>query len=488
MRWTVSLLCFMALAVFYSPGKVTDFQCGPAPMAPKCNVPKCTVDGWKFWPVERGKYCETTEGPGICDGGELGPPEQIEPNRQGKCIVTFGGSLSPLYYVLHVVYSPPGTSGSGPKSTVTYADGSTLSTETKTKSSFKSELSVIAEANILGFTPLSANTGYATSKDNEEALKVSKAQQTTVEMAGGSADGIDHDRDTIYLWINPVVNVSGAGDQLNWTLGIDGSTMEIQHVHVGWLKAPTTMPPGVAQALQARGITPADFPTILLHAPFASGSTTIDTSRFVQTTTSFPYEPPFAQGEPPNSYSLRVENQTITSHGSSRSHEYKVGLRGTLGPGPQPLVAKLVVSTQFTWTKSTSITDANTSTQSATVKVTGPSFGYLGPTNLAVYYDTLYNTFMFAPIVTSPTLAGFVRDSDERAVRHQEVVLTVNGVRHRTVTGRDGQYRFFGDLRGDARLTTRDIDMSINLNGPAMRQNLTPAEVLKKRKPKTRNN
>lgn len=484
MRLPLPLLCIAAVLMFYSPASLTPLQCGPAPLAPKCNVPKCTAEGWVFFPVARGTQCNTPEGPGFCDGGELGPPGQIEPNRMGKCVLIVSGSLSPLYYVLHVVYSPPGTAGPGPKSSVTYSEGSTLSTQTKTNSSFKKEVSVTAEPSIPGFTAFSASAGYAVSSVDEKGLVVSKTQQTIVSMQGGNTDGIDHDRDTIFLWINPVVNVSAVGDELKWTLGVDGPTMEIQHVHAGWLKDPTTMPPGVAQALLARSIRPADFPAILIHDPFANGSTSIDTGRFVQTTTSFPYEPPFAQGEPALSYTLKVDNQTTVSQGSTRTNEYKVGLKATVGV---PILSKLTITTQFTWTNSSSTTNANTSSESASVTVTGPAFGYTGPTNMAVYYDTFYNTFMFAPIVLQPRLTGVVKNNRGRPVRHQQVVLTVNRVRYNTVTGRNGEYRFFGDLRGNAKLTTGGVNRIVNLQGAAVRQDLTPAKAIKKPKQRSKN-
>jgi hypothetical protein len=379
-----------------------------------------------------------------------------------------------LYYVLHVVYSPPGTSSSGPKSSVSYSQGSSLSTQTKTNSSFKKEIGTTAEVGIAGFNPLSASTGYAVTAANENGLTISKTETVTVNMPGGNKDGIDHDRDVIYLWINPVVNVTAIGDELKWTLGVDGSRMEIQFVHIGWLKDPATMPPGVAQALESRDIRPADFSAILLHDLFANGNTSIDTTRFVETTTSFPYEPPFANGDPPLSYTLKVDNQTAVSHGVTRTNEYKVGLKAT---APGPLLSKLTISTQFTWTNSSSKTTTNTSSESASVTVTGPAFGYTGPTNMAVYFDTFYNTFMFAPIVTQPALSGVVKNRERRSVRHQEVTMILNGIRYHTVSGRDGRYRFFGNLRGVAKLMTKDRQMQINLNRPGMRQDLVPARI-----------
>ncbi len=61
--------------------------CGPAPLAPVCNLPKCTPDGWVFWPVDWGQGCQLPGGvAGKCDGGDLGSPGQIEPDRLGKCV------------------------------------------------------------------------------------------------------------------------------------------------------------------------------------------------------------------------------------------------------------------------------------------------------------------------------------------------------------------------------------------------------------------
>src|SRR5436309_465064 len=55
-------------------------RCGPTPLAPVCNTPRCTAEGWVFWPRLAGTACTISGGPGICDGGDLGPPGQIEPN------------------------------------------------------------------------------------------------------------------------------------------------------------------------------------------------------------------------------------------------------------------------------------------------------------------------------------------------------------------------------------------------------------------------
>ena len=54
----------------------TTSTCGPAPRAPICNYPKCTADGWVFWPLPPRTSCPLGNGHGLCDGGQPGPPGQ----------------------------------------------------------------------------------------------------------------------------------------------------------------------------------------------------------------------------------------------------------------------------------------------------------------------------------------------------------------------------------------------------------------------------
>jgi len=49
--------------------------CGPTPLAPVCNLPVCTADGWDFRPLPYGTSCNS--GAGICDG-------------QGFCMLAYG--------------------------------------------------------------------------------------------------------------------------------------------------------------------------------------------------------------------------------------------------------------------------------------------------------------------------------------------------------------------------------------------------------------
>jgi hypothetical protein len=110
----------------------------------------------------------------------------------------------------------------------------------------------------------------------------------------------------------------------------------------------------------------------------------------------------------------------------------------------------LKVSTQFTWTNSKTSTSSSSASESATVKVTGPSFGYTGPTNMAVYYDTLYKTFLFVPITYAPALTGVATNAAGQALVNEPVTLRIGGATYNTVTGQNGAYKFFDVPSGTA--------------------------------------
>src|SRR5262249_36918601 len=142
-----------------------------------------------------------------------------------------------------------------------------------------------------------------------------------------TTDGIDHDHDIIYLWLNPIVkmSLSESDKSIIWTM--DGTvTAEIQHLFVGWLKDPSKLPPGVLEALQRNGITPEDFPDILKADPFADGSMPMESDRYVPLHTTFPYEPPLAPGDPVPTFTFALDNSTMDTHTHSHSEDKKVSV------------------------------------------------------------------------------------------------------------------------------------------------------------------
>jgi hypothetical protein len=430
--------------------KAALFCRGRKPLAPICNVPECVGDAWEFVPVPRGEDCSNALGRGDCDG-------------EGRCVVA-AGFADPQYYILSIIYAPPGHTGaSGQGSIVSYARGSTVSAATETTKSFKSNTMVSAAISILSFTPEVILSGsYSESVVSTNSLAMTKTAATTITSTGPPTDGVNHDEDSFYLWLNPRVNLADANGEVIWTFTVnpappfDGS-MDIQHVKVGQLKGTLPMPPGLRAELEARGITPAHYAELLSNNPFAGGSTFIDPNQFVRTTTSFPYEPPTSPGGPTDSFQMAITNSLISSTSVTKTVERTVGLTVSTGSLASWMIGKLSSSQQWTWGTTNKNTTINGSNESATVTVKGPSFGYAGPTNMAVFYDTIYKTFMFQPIVVAPAVRGIVFARNKSPVIHHPVSLTVGDVEYHTITTRGGEYRFFDIPRGVGKLSIGNI-------------------------------
>lgn len=376
------------------------------------------------------------------------PPKHLD---GGNDPGTVTASVWPKYYVLTVVYSPPGTNGGKSTSSVDYADGSTTGSGVSTSSSFKDALSVsvsVSASTPLGGGSFTATSGIASGTTDTQSMEIRKSNNNDIRVNGGSTDWIDHDRDEIWLWLNPEVTLAVTGSQLVWGVDTHGPAMDLQYVYVSWLKHPDTMPPGVAAELAARKITQGDYQTILAADPFADGTTAIDPNRFVQTATTLPYEPPLTDKDPVPVASITLKNETIGSSSHKKDLEESMGFSASTSAGAL-VKTEMKVSDTFTWTQSSTASSTSDKTESATAAVGGPAFGYQGPTNVAVYWDTVFNSFMFAPVPDGTVTAqGSVKSGSGTAVAYSEVLLIVGGNRYRTFTDAYGRYRFVGTALG----------------------------------------
>jgi hypothetical protein len=353
-----------------------------------------------------------------------------------------------------VVYAPPGTQGGGSSSSVSYGNGSTTGSTTSASKSFRSNLgvSVSVSGGVLGEAQAGISFNYGKNTKKTESMDVKKTSSTEINVVGPGVDGIDHDRDQIWLWLNPTLDLALTPTSATWTLK-DNPQADIQFVFVGHLKDPSKMPPGLAQRLASYGITTQDYAEMLKVDPFAKGSTVIDPRRYQPLNTTFPYEPPFAQGDPATKFKFNATYTSNTTTSSSTETEYSVGVSASEDFHFTPLFkTSLKVDNKWTWGASDTRASSSGTSESATVTVGGPAFGYTGPTDMAVYYDVIYKTFMFAPLVTQSSFKGVVLDKAGTALPAREVIVESNGVRKRTFTNARGEYRIFGDVSGPVRL------------------------------------
>jgi len=302
------------------------------------------------------------------------------------------GTVRPKFYVLTVLYAPPGTNSGKSVSLVDYSSESATGTKTSTESSWKKDLSVtVGEPEKAGFQFEASETDTQSS-----SLEIKKSTTFDIKLPGPAKDGIDHDHDVFVLMLNPLLNVTiYSGNHLVWTLDVDGPVMNVQYVYAGWLNGHAVMAPGVKAQLDEAGLGASDYKTILSTNPFVSGAPVIDPDRFLPTPQSFAYEPPYSANDTPWTQTFILENTVAST--KKAEVKYSVSAKGSL-----PILDWLKIGGDLEWTSTNSTETSTESKQSAAVTVGGPAFGYRGPTDVLVYWDTVYNSFMFAfPDATS---------------------------------------------------------------------------------------
>jgi hypothetical protein len=406
--------------------------------------------------------CVVNGKPGMrkCVGGHLTP---CIPHEEG--LPCASGTLLPMYNIITVVYAPPGTAGGKSASVVDYKDGSTTGSTVSSSDSFKSDTKVSATVTggILGTATAGASFGVSRNTADSSKLDIKKSTSTSIKSPGPSVDGIDHNRDIIYLLLNPKIDLQICGKTANWGLGYSGQYADIQYVYVGWLKDPTLIPPGLASNLAAHGLTDADYKEILKADPFASGSSTIDPIRYLPTNTSFPYIPPFSPGESGPTFTYVQQNDLTATQSQSSQLAYSVGVSASGGVDFLSVYKATIKAEQaFTWTNSSETSHSSATSQSASVTVGSPSYGYEGSTDIAVYYDSLFKTFMFSPITdTNVAVEGKVQSKLKRAVTGREVFMYANGKKYRTFTNEHGHYRFMGKFAGPIQVEVTGVPKKV---------------------------
>jgi hypothetical protein len=336
------------------------------------------------------------------------------------------GSISPKYLVLSVMYAPPGQ-----QSFVDYGSSTALGTTTSLDNSkmTSSTLAVQSMFNSGGFTKspmpvgLSIQSSYGVSQtwtdemDTSSSFATQKSTQFDIKALGplDSQAGINHDYDQIIVQLNPEIDFTitspfsasyvDAFDPRDPTKEVDAiylTVKDLKALQAGTYNADPTVlqrlkrawAPNLADG-SAPGLTSTDYTAILAQDPLANG-TTIDSVRFdEQFGVTFPYQPP-PQGGQPLTVSGGVTLQTTSTLGMSATTTYATGTSVSAG-----VTFGNWFNTNFTKTTSTTWKTVAAqqytvgSGQTSTVSITGPNYGYTGPTNLVIYKDNIYGTFMF---------------------------------------------------------------------------------------------
>src|SRR5215472_2914708 len=353
--------------------------------------------------AKRGCNAQGQPGEQFCDGGVwtvcVASP---------KVPPSLTGTVTPKYYILTVVYSPPGTNGGKSSSSVNYGESSTIGSTVSSSDTFKQGTTVTATASggILGGPQDQAGVsfGVSISSTNGQSLDIKQTSAGEINDVGPGSDGVNHDHDVIYVWLAPQMQVrvtpasAGRAAQVLWSPA--NAPAVITYFYAAWLKNPSQMPTGQIQLVNQYGLTSEDLAQILSADPFAATTSPAlrrlattsrsvpDPNRFATQTASslrrldaappsapdpnryqlygsLPYEPPLTPADPvPTDKHVLTFTSTSTST-SSTQEEYSVGL--TLqSSGDFFGLFTLALKDQSTWTWTSTQAQGNSTASTET--------------------------------------------------------------------------------------------------------------------------
>lgn len=372
-------------------------------------------------------------------------------------------SMIPNYVVDTVVYAPPGSAGRGTTSSVDYAHGSKAGTSVSLSKSFKAGVSVKVSAG-LGIVNIGGSFDASIASKDQSSLELRKSTTDTIKITGSTADGIDHNRDMIYLTLRPHITADILdGGQVTWRIQNQRDTQS-RFVYVGWLRDEAAFiraAKDTHDALAAAGITSAEYPNILARDPMANGQR-IDETRYTFLRT-LPYEPPYAPGDTTQPWSFSLGNEATQGYNHTLEDQYSVGATISGGAG----VVNASASASVTWGSSMTTANAQTGSQSATVTIGGPSYGYAGSQNVSVYWDNIYGTFMFddradASAARAANAIDGTVTQHGAPVAHRLVQLWTGRKTLRTFTNSRGRYHFKADLPGNASVSVSGVTRPVS--------------------------
>jgi hypothetical protein len=303
--------------------------------------------------------------------------------------------------VVTVIYAPPGANNGHGGSKVVYGKSISTGSTTTIAHTFKDSTSMTSGFEFGdkdGSIDASGTVEFQYSDEDANSLQMLQTTSQTIERDGPGQDGINHDEDEIWLWLNPKINLTLTGISGVWQLSHEEAPI-VKPVLVGWLNFHDSIPQGDQIWMEAYGINTNDFPAILSHDPLALSENALnDTNRFVPLKPAFDYNPPLQSNDPPielQSYSVTSKSTTENTQNTESDSTVSYTMSASV-PFGKLFKETLKDSDSWTWgTKRTSSSSSSVAV-SGGITIGGPAYGYSGFTSVYVFYDSFYQTYAFA--------------------------------------------------------------------------------------------
>jgi hypothetical protein len=329
-----------------------------------------------------------------------------------------------------LTYAPPGSNNGKNNCQVEYTSGSTAGTTTSISNSFQGQFGVTATVPTAGSSAgdkdnVGFGVSYSTTEGMTNSLDIKKSVSNDLKVPGPATDGIDHSRDRVFLLLYPQLEVViDPRYNMSWGLNFAGSNLSVVELQMDWLRDLDLFErtePDLKRRCDQAGMKPQDYAQLLTVNPFANGPAPVDLSRYVLTNIFLPYQPPESSQESVPTASVNLSSTvTNTSQKVSQSTwSMSLSIAATVWS------VALKVASSLSWTNSTTKTNSIVTTQTAIAIIGGPSAGYTGPTDLLIWWDTMFDVFMFTFADGPPTQTGTLFDAAGKPLPHTDVQLTV---------------------------------------------------------------
>jgi hypothetical protein len=439
----IAVTCFLFVDCTASFAfQIPKSPCGSVPLSVCHQPPRCTGDGWVPGALlPQGSGCSTSLGqPGECDKG-------------GSCqAVPKGpsGSVSPAYYLITVLYAPPGL-----KSKATYTNSSTVGASTSVANMFGSGIT----AGITGDVIATAN--YQVTAETSQSFQVTKTVGSNLDISA-QTDSIQHGQDTFYIWFNPVINYSqqqSPGLPVNMSLASAPSASNVVPFNLNELTGQETM--ASWKLPYVKNISKAEYAQIASADPWVSPGYQPDPNRYVKVT-SLQLDGPDNPGDAIPGQGVNVTDSDVNCTTNSVSWSLGANFGTSAGIDFFGASEKVTVVESVTWKDTSSVGNCNGATQGATVDLATPTVGFHDV--IDVYEDSIFHGFAYVSETqgaglpaSDANISGAIKDAGGVPLANQLVVVKfADGSTRELFSNAQGNYRIFKVPPGATRITSGD--------------------------------
>jgi hypothetical protein len=374
---------------------------------------------------------------------------------------TIRGTVTPKYVVVALMYAPPGKG-----SEVTYGVGSTAGGQVEVTNSFKTGLTISTSEGALG-SGVDVSFGASAGTKSGTSIEFKKEASSTIKLTS-AVDGVDHSKDTFFVWTNVAMDGTEKANNLALVLRTSGpgTAMNIIPLTLGELLQPSTIPASKMQRLP--GFATKDFDSIRTLHPFPGGqvqSAPLDPGRF-SLITQLQVDGPDHIGDPLTGQGIDLSFERSVGTITGTTAQLNVGVTVTAGV-TFVAEAKVALGATFEWDYE-AVTHADQgSKEEVGVTLQSETIGFHEVVD--VYQDAMFGSLAFVSRGTfsagNESVTGLVKGpflvAGAPAPSQRVDVELANGVTRTVFTNAQGVYRLFDVPNGTTTVSSGNTKQTI---------------------------